>query len=241
MVINKTPKEMILVICPSRNRPQECGRMIDSFLKTSTMSTLSICLDNDDPKLDEYRDIIGSKVPYTVTPRKTTTQIINDKWMFSSEHYKWFSVTNDDFVYKTLGWDFILTSKIRDNGRYGIAFGNDLLAGAHLPTTSVISREIVTALGWLQLPTLTHLFGDNVWQEIGKRCGCIHYCKDVIIEHHHVFANKMQKDATFLETNSPLMYTKDNKAFTEWLLNQSKQDVSKIKIEVLENDTRPIN
>lgn len=222
-------KDQILVICPSRNRPQECGRMIESFNKTSKMSSLSIALDNDDPLLKEYIDVIKNTASYTIDIRKTTTEIINSKWQYAASCFKWFSVTNDDFIYHTDGWDSKLISTLRLHGGKGIVYGNDLLASKHIPTTSVVSREIVEALGWLQLPTLTHLFGDNVWSTIGQKCCCLFYRDDVIIEHMHVFGNKMQPDDTHKQTNSPEMYKKDEAAFLSWLFNDSKNDILKVK------------
>lgn len=218
----------IKVICPTRSRPKECKRMVDSFLENSCMSTIKLYLDNDDPCLDEYRDTIKN-VSYEIDFRKPTTEIINSHWNNSAEIYKYFSTTNDDFIYRTKNWDLKLVSEIKLKGGIGIAYGNDLLQGVNMPTTSVISREIVEALGWLQMPRLTHLFGDNVWHVIGKACNCISYRQDVIIEHIHAFSNKVGKDETFNRTNSQEMYRKDEQAFIQWLKEESKEDIEKVK------------
>lgn len=215
----------ILVLCPSRGRPQQCKAMVDSFLLNSSCSVLKLLLDNNDPYLDEYRDIIKD-VSYTIEDQTTTTELINSHWQYTADCYKYFSVTNDDFIYKTKDWDLKLIKKI--NG-IGIAYGNDLLAGQAIPTTSVVSREIVEALGWLQMPTLTHLFGDNVWNYIGRACGCIHYVPEVIIEHRHVFARKAEADETHNHTNSKEMYRVDEQAFIKWIKENSKEDIAKVK------------
>lgn len=222
-------KDKILVICPSRGRPKECLRMIESFNKTSKMSSLSIALDNDDPFLNQYVDLISDKASFTIDIRKSTTEIINSKWKYAASCYKWLSVSNDDFIYRTDSWDLKLLSTLKLHGGIGIVYGNDLLAGVHIPTTSIVSREIVEALGWLQLPTLTHLFGDNVWHTIGQKSKCLFYRDDVIIEHMHVFGKKMESDVTHKETNSPDMYKKDEAAFLSWLFNESKNDILKVK------------
>lgn len=218
-------KEQIFVLCPSRGRPKQCKAMVDSFLLNSSCSVLKLLLDNNDPYLDEYRDIIKD-VSYTIEDQTTTTELINSHWQYTADCYKYFSVTNDDFIYKTKDWDLKLIKKI--NG-IGIAYGNDLLAGQAIPTTSVVSREIVEALGWLQMPTLTHLFGDNVWNYIGRACGCIHYVPEVIIEHRHVFARKAEADETHNRTNSKEMYRIDEQAFIKWIKENSKEDIAKVK------------
>lgn len=182
----------------------------------------------DDPCLDEYRDTIKN-VSYTIDFQKPTTQILNEHWKFSAECFKYFSATNDDFIYRTKDWDLKLRNSMIPNKGLGIAYGNDLLQGINMPTTSIISREIVEALGWLQMPTLTHLFGDNVWHVIGRETKCIHYCKDVIIEHKHPFTGKVEKDETFHRTNSQSNYETDQRAFIKWLQEHKTSDIAKVK------------
>lgn len=222
-------KKEVLVICPSRGRPKMCGEMIDSFIKTSKISSLTIALDNDDPFLYEYIDVFKGRVPYTIDIRKSTTEIINSKWRYCSDCYKYFSVINDDFIYHTEGWDEKLALMIKLHKGKGIAYGNDLLAKSSIPTTSIISKDIVKAVGWLQLPTLEHLYGDNVWKYIGEKSGCLYYNDSVVIEHKHVFSGKMIADETHKRTNDRYMYIKDNNAFLEWINNQSKEDIEKVK------------
>lgn len=216
----------LLVICPSRGRPLMCLTMAQSFRRTATSGTdLLICIDEDDPQLEKYKELLKN-FKLVIGPRATTTEIINRN---IDLEYNYLSVTNDDFFYKTEEWDHKLIMSIIFGGNPGIAYGNDLCAGVHIPTTSVISREIIATLGWLQLPGLKHLFGDNVWCQIGRGAKCLHYNQEVFIEHRHVFARKMQEDETFKFTNSKEMYEHDEKVFLDWLSNQSKIDVEKVK------------
>lgn len=221
--------KQILVICPTRSRPKQCLEMVNSFLENSKMSTLKLYLDMDDPCLDEYLDLIGKKAGYTFGDRKPVTQIINENWQYSAECFKWFSVTNDDFVYRTNGWDLKLTGEILLHGGLGIAYGNDLLQGINMPTSSVVSREIVEVLGWLQMPLLTHLYGDNVWKDIGIMAKCLFYRPDVIIEHKHFFGRKAQEDDIYRNTNSKEMYDKDGLAYYQWLRGCAKEDIKKVE------------
>lgn len=223
--------KQIIVICPSRGRPKMLGEMIQSFLKTSKISMLTIGLDSDDPYLHEYMRILkdqDSSIQFIVLKPRTTTQIINEIAFLPSEA-KFLSVTNDDFIYHTDGWDVILTEEIKSRGKVGIAYGNDLLQNQNMPTTNVISSEIIKTLGWLQLPTLTHLYGDSVWGYLGRQAECLYHRPDVIIEHKHYFSKKVLKDETFLRTNSTEMYNRDHEAFADWVANQSKSDIEKIK------------
>lgn len=216
----------LLVLCCSRGRPHIIKDMIKSFEDTSCLSDLHILLDSCDPALKEYINTLSNNnIKYSITNRTSCTDKINANIDYS---YEFMSVSNDDFIYSTNKWDLKLISAIKLSGRHGISYGNDLLAGVHLPTTSVISREIIYKLGWLQLPSLKHLFGDAVWNHVGRSCKCLHYIENVIIEHRHVFARKMEEDSTFKYTNSKEMYTHDEAMFLEWVNNKSKIDISNV-------------
>ena len=213
--------------------------MVDSFLATSKRSSLRLLLDNDDPMLDEYLATIKGRVSYVISLQDTITNLVNDNWKYSAECFQWFSVTNDDFVYQTDGWDEKLLASLETyGGGTGIAYGNDLLQGVRMPTTSIVSRDIVEALGWLQMPRLIHLFGDNVWSHIGKKAECLFYRPDVVIEHRHFHSRKSLEDATYQITNSKQMYDADKANYIKWLYTESPADIDKVRAVVERN--RPI-
>lgn len=217
----------LLVICPSRQRPEKCKEMYDSFMRTSKMADLRICVDYDDPDLAKYVELFVDNLSIAKVDL-TVTNFINIVWQ-EFTGYEYYSVTNDDFIYHTDGWDLKLIGEIVLHGKYGIAYGNDLLQGVTLPTTSIVSAEITKALGWLQMPKLMHLFGDNVWKLIGSAAQCLYYRPDVIIEHKHYFSKKVDKDETFNKTNSREMYDLDSNAFLDWHATQAKDDIEKVK------------
>jgi hypothetical protein len=226
--------EKILVLCPSRGRPALCNKMVDSFNATAKRSSLRLLLDVTDPCIDEYRDLLGKKVGnIIIDQQKPITQLINQSWNCPSSIFKYLSVTNDDFLYKTDGWDEKFVETL--DGRIGIVYGNDLAQGVNMPTCSTMSREIPEALGWLQMPRLTHLFGDTVWQMIGKEAKCLFYRPDVIIEHCHFFAKKADQDDIYKRTNSGQMYDLDTKAFLDWRATEARADIDKVKSLVVNN------
>lgn len=219
------------VICPTRQRPHRFKEMLGSFSKNSVISKLIMCVDSDDPTLSQYKDISKNSSIYLIeTQGMTLTEIINNAfYQILPINPDFVSVTNDDFIYRTESWDLKLISRIVSSGKPGIAYGNDLCAGINMPTTSVISAQIPIALGWLQLPTLTHLFGDNVVSTIGRKLNILHYCQNVIIEHNHYFRDRSLEDDIYRKTNSKEMYKKDLKAFMDWVENNMKNDLESIR------------
>src|SRR3990167_788829 len=190
-----------LVICPTYQRPVQFARMSESFYKTSECSDLIV-----------------------LTEQGSITTLINS---VNYTGYQYVGVTNDDFVYHIQGWDKILIETLeRKSG--GIAFGNDGTNNKHLPVTCIMSSAIPEALGWIQLPGLEHLCGDMVWQTIGKTLNCLYYHSHVKIEHLHFMFGKADKQ-DYARTNSREMYTKDNATFQKWLLNDSKENIEKVR------------
>jgi hypothetical protein len=62
---------MISVVCPSRGRPQLAKRMIDSLLKNPGCEVeILLYLNEDDSKLQEYKNLIDNKFISVGTDRR---------------------------------------------------------------------------------------------------------------------------------------------------------------------------
>jgi hypothetical protein len=62
---------MISIVCPSRGRPQLAKRMIDSFLNNPGCAVeILLYLNEDDPKLEQYKDLINSE-HYSIGPDRS--------------------------------------------------------------------------------------------------------------------------------------------------------------------------
>lgn len=213
----------LLAISPTRQRPQQCKRMYESFKETSVQSDIIFCADLDDPTLKEYEDCLKDSFTLIhIWERRTTTELYNQVFKDYPD-YEFYCETADDYVFRTPGWD----EKLCQKGK--ICYGNDLLAGASMPTCPVIDGDIVRALGWLQMPTLQHLYPDNVWKTIGMRLGILQYFPEVIIEHFHWMNHKSEVDDVYKKSNSAEMYKKDAEAFEQWKRESLESDLQKIR------------
>lgn len=216
-----------LAVLPTRERPQIAERMIKSFVETSRFTTLKVCVDFDDPHLDKYQEIFARyKISYLIQERTNNTETLNQTFS-GMKDYDFYHITNDDVVYRTPGWDEIFINKIKDKG-HGIAFGNDLLRPGDLCCFPFISGEIVRILGWLQLPGTEHMYGDNLWYELGRKMGRLYYIPDVVIEHMHWSNEKAPIDTSYQRTNSSTMFRKDMEVFRQWHSTRFIKDVNKI-------------
>lgn len=188
----------ILTICPSYNRPNLLAQMKESFYRTATVANhkLIVIADTD----------------------KSITQCFNNV-LEQNPGYDFYHQTNDDVVYKTIGWDKMLS--VPDT----ISYGDDGFQGAALCTFPMIDAKIINALGWIQQPGLKKYCGDLVWQEIGQFARCLNYVSDVKLEHHHFYNNKRQNDDPTYEAT----YQHDLRMTWNWKANDSISDIKKVK------------
>jgi hypothetical protein len=208
--------------------------MADSFIntRTDTINEMMFLIDDDDKNTqqvcEEYRKMYGG-FHYATAKRSSITVRLNEA--FHILHgYDYYHITNDDVIYRTQAWDFLLIDSMRN--KQGVAYGNDLLCGAGQPTHPIISGDICRCLGWVQLPSLTHLYGDAVWKVIGHKLNSLHYRGDIIIEHIHPLARKREADTITSIVNSDSMYNTDREAFLQWVHNDMENDINKIRKEL---------
>lgn len=208
----------LLVICPTKGRPELCQQMLKSFMATKSQDThIIFTLEDDDPKWQDYKNLFGLyNVNYFECPPKNMTAHIND--MFSAfPDYDFYMIANDDITFHTPGWDKILTSKP------GINHGDDGLQGKFLTTFPVVSANIAKALGWLQCPMVERYYGDTALTYLGNMCGCKNYFPEVSIEHLHYLNNKREADGN----DAPI--DPDAINYGKWLSTQSQSDIRKVR------------
>jgi GT2 family glycosyltransferase len=186
-----------LVILPTRSRPDNAERCINALKEHSVMSDFVIAIDDD--QSDLYPRLDG--VTYEVNPRlrmNGTLNLVANKY---ADKYETIFFLGDDHLVQTPSWDEYLTKAIRHKG-YGLAYGNDLLQKHQLATAVMMSTNIIKAVGYMAPPKLVHLYMDNYWMILGQRLGTLWYFDNVIIEHLHPVAGKVEWDEQYREANS---------------------------------------
>ena len=221
--------KQILTVCPSRGRPDRLTEMVESFYKTSSKSDLLVIGDEDDPKIQGYRNVREHFADMKLWETKLTNNSARFNKAFEVyPDYEYYHITNDDVIYKTEGWDITFIEML--DTRPGIAFGDDKIHDGKCCTFPVISGDIVRALGWLQLPALIHgLYGDNMWLIIGKMLRSIYYFPAVVTEHMHPMVDKAEMDETYHTTNSKAMYGVDHEAFMNWCAKDALNDIKRVR------------
>jgi hypothetical protein len=201
----------ILVIVPSRGRPERLSYMLGEALSLSGgTADFAVCTDEDDTS--GYADPGSSRVLWFRGRRRSMCAWTN--WAAAHPRacrYGYLASLGDDHVPRTQDWDGKLAAAISGTG---IAYGDDLHQGEDLPTAPVISRDITDALGWMCLPGLASKYCDDAWKILGGGAGCLTYVPEVIIEHVHPDAGKAPQDATYADGNDA--YEDDGRVFRAW-------------------------
>ncbi len=211
-----------LLIVPTRHRPDSCDALLAQFRETSQDCDILFGIDEDDysPYSDEVMALAS------INPRLRMCGTLNLLATKHANDYEYLAFMGDDHRPMTKGWDVELANEIGD--RDGVAYGNDLLQRANLPTAVMMSASIVRAIGYMAPPELIHMYMDNFWKMLGTDLNHLRYRDDVIIEHLHPIAGKANVDAGYTEVNSPEVYSKDLVAFEQYIRTRYPEDLQKI-------------
>lgn len=212
----------LLVIVPSRSRPDNIKRLAQAWKDTEASADLLIVLDDDDETASDY----PAECWTTVGERLKLAGSLNKAAVEYAEDYKYIGFMGDDHVPRTSKWDISIVSAL-ENSR--LVYGNDLLQGANLPTAVFMDAAIVSKLGYMVPPGMIHLYLDNFWKTLGEHLESITYLPDVVIEHLHPSCGKASNDTQYDEVNAPSLYDHDGRVFAEYVNSQLALDVAKLR------------
>lgn len=212
----------LLLIVPSRKRPDACAELLGEVLETSDDTEIIFGLDDDDKSVYPTQVLEAAEI----NPRLRMGGTLNLLAKKHADNYDYIGFMGDDHRPRTQGWDRILCDAIGD--KPGVAYGDDLLQGANLPTAVVLSSSIVRKIGYMVPPVLVHMYMDNFWKELGEGLNNIQYRPDVVIEHLHYLAGKAINDLQYQEVNSAAVYEKDRISYEAYKEQQFAEDIKAI-------------
>jgi hypothetical protein len=206
-------KIKLAIAVPTRGRPHNLIRLSKAAEETCTTDyEIFARLDDDDQS--EYPDL--KNVRYSVGERIFYANSVNELAKTAlDEGFTHIAILGDDVLPETIGWDEKLINSLDG---LGVVYGSDGLEHLHgedLPTHVVVPIEMYERLGWIGLPTLRHLFCDNVWRELGRATKFV-YRPDVKLSHLHRWNKAAPDDQTYQEANDKIKRDKDRLAFEEW-------------------------
>lgn len=216
----------LLVIVPSRNRPENIARLLKAVHETSIAQThVHVCVDEDDPALADYERVMADDAREDDhlergRPRKGLAAWSNEVALRRAPQYPYLASFGDDMIPRTPGWDKALLRAISDMpGGTGFSYPWDSVR-EDIPEAVVMSSDIVSALGWMCEPSLNHWYVDNVWADLGRGAGRLQHCRVVAVDH------VKQGDQTAEESMEKLAADRD--AYYRWRRTRMADDIKKI-------------
>lgn len=206
----------LLVIVPTRGRPQNAARLVKAFEETDSLNAdLVFVADHDDPELPAYHQAAPRLLIYR--GETGTGMVAGLNWTASlyNDVYDHLGFMGDDHLPRTAGWDAHVLGAL-DTLEPRVVYGDDLLQGELLPTAAFMPSRLVRALGYMAPPFLRHLYVDNFWLELGRSLNGLRYLPDIVIEHVHPAAGKTPMDPGYTAVNAPEADLTDRLAWLEF-------------------------
>ena len=224
-----TPAGDLLVITPSRGRPQSAARLLAAVHSTRRAVThVHIAVDEDDPALPEYRKamrLMEDGDELEVGPRGGLAEWTNRVAVRRAGEYPYLASLGDDHLPRTRGWDAALIRAIEGMGGTGFAYPFDGTR-EDIPEAVVASSDIVAALGWMANPACQHWYIDNTWADLGRATGCLRYLRAVAVDHLNPVVQG-RPDATSYDNGRSL--AADQAAYEKWRAERMAGDVAVIR------------
>lgn len=218
----------LLVIVPTRSRPAQCARLLDSFRATTRSGQTEILFitDGDDDSYDEMD--WGDAAHAAITPRAYLTAKLNTAGLAHAPLYDTLMFCGDDHVFLTPGWDEILLAELARMGGTGWVYPEDGRR-ADIPEIWLASSDLVQELGWLAPPWQAHFYCDNVIADLGVHAGLIRYVPEAVIEHrHYSVCEQTEHDSLYSETEEKFGAS-DLEAFRGWRAGAFTAQVAQLR------------
>jgi Glycosyl transferase family 2 len=193
---------VISVLVPTRNRPDNVRRLLDSAFDTAeTEVEFIFYVDHDDPRREETLDVIfrhGGKVVYGGSEKIIMSQM----WNICAEaaYYDVMMHCGDDIVFRTDGWDArVLEEFERYDDKIVFVHGRDGFQDANVGTHGFLHRNWIDTVGYLVPPYFSSDMNDLWLTEVADELRRRRYLPDVYTEHMHPAAGKADWDQTHQE------------------------------------------
>jgi hypothetical protein len=212
----------MIVVVPTRGRPDNAARQQEALqLAGTSVADFVYVVDHDDPRAADYCRLGLPKVDILDSGPGGTGMVaaLNATAVRYADAYDAVGFMGDDHLPRTAGWDGRVMNALTsgDALRPGyVVYGNDLLQGPNLPTAAFLPSIVVSALGYIAPPCLSHLYVDNFWLDLGQRLGGLVYLDDVVVEHMHPIASKGTWDEGYTRVNASAVDTADRQAWEQF-------------------------
>lgn len=191
-------KNLISILVPTRNRPENVIKMVNSAIKHAENPNLIEFLfyvDSDDTSFPQK--LIGSNVKVIYGPRVWLSIMQNVLYVHAIGEIIMYAA--DDIEFTSKYWDTqVLREFEKIDDRILLVYGNDLGShGSKIAIHGFLHRNWVEAIGVLSAPSRVSL--SDLWHtDSARKLNRLRYLPDLHIKHIHY--RQGSKEATFDDT-----------------------------------------
>ena len=196
-------------ILPSRWRVANCKRFFAQW-KAMKSSTPGVLVVDEDDDVEGYKKVeLPDNWSLVVYPRMSMCGKSNQAF-FDNPGKDWYGFIDDDAFPMTEEWDKKLIEAAGNNGLSHCwnGIGNERLASQF-----VIGGDLARELGWIFLPGLGRIYGDDVITAIADKKGVRKYLPDVKLEQRHFSNGKAPMDRAYQKPEAQ----QDREVYEQWL------------------------
>lgn len=223
----------LLMIVPSRSRPQNIAPLVDAWLATGGFEAadLLVAIDRDDPTFEAYEQALidaaiqvaaaghTGLIAHTMPRHEQLVPKLNSVATLHAQYvpaHVLLGFGGDDHLPRTRGWSRSFVELFETDPKLGIAYPDDGYQGEKLASSWVMSADIVRELGRMVPADVEHLYCDNAVMDLGALAGCLCYVPGIEIEHVNPYAGKGELDEQYKRVNSHDQYRRDRPAYKRW-------------------------
>lgn len=213
----------LLVIVPSRGRPDNARRLLEAVEKTTGSGSqidIVFAVDSSDASQADY-----PKYHTLIVEGGSMVKALNEVAIMKHDAYRFVSFMGDDVLPQGNWAEKILSALHRSPN--SIVYGNDLAQEEKLPTSVFMDSDIVGTLGFMAPPNQRQLYVDNFWKCLGESLGTLIYVEDAILEHLHPHVDKAESDHLYESAYSTVNERADEDAYKLYISEQFDADLRK--------------
>lgn len=190
------PDMKISILCPTRGRPENIKRLLDSLRETSTVMPETVFyVDDDDASFPNAA--WTPNVQIVNGPRIKMSQMWNECAKTATGEI--LMIAADDIVFRTKGWDDqVRRAFAAFPDRLACVHGNDGVYQEKFGTHVFLHRNWMDAVGYIAPPYFSADFVDTWWNEVANALNRRIYLP-FVTEHMHPLFKKADLDKTHKE------------------------------------------
>jgi hypothetical protein len=200
--------EIISIIFPTRNRPHNCNRIINSVKETISnerLNSIEFCLyiDDDDiitiPELENLKNLTNINIKYIQGPRICLSKMWNEAYE-KLANGNIIMHCGDDIIFRTNDWDIIVRNKFNEyEDKLILVFGRDEIHNERFGTHSFLHRNWIETSGFWLPPYFSSDYNDTWLNDVALMINRRIFIDNLCTEHMHFTVNKAEIDQNTLD------------------------------------------